>query len=426
LTLTRRHFLKQASLLGAGVVSWAGLSSIRAAGANDKILVAVIGCNGRGLDHIAGFLSVPNVEIACICDVDSRALDKGVSAAGRKQAMRPKGVGDLRQVFEDKRVDAVSIATPDHWHTPAAMMACAAGKHVYVEKPGSHNLHESDLMVASARKYNRLVQMGNQRRSWPWIVETMEWLHGGEIGEIKLARAWYTNHRPAIGQGHVVAAPSWLDWSLWQGPAPEQPFRDNIVHYNWHWFWNWGTGELGNNAVHALDLARWGLRVDQPERVTCGGGRYHYPQEWETPDTTVATFDFGDKAIAWDGQSCDPHGFEGASFGVGFYGAKGFMTLAGNSCRIYDLNDKLLRETAGRGDDILHFANFIAAIREGKSLNSEIAEGQKAARLCHLANLAWRCGHTLQVEPDSAKILGDKKAAALARREYRRGWEPRI
>src|SRR5436309_2709895 len=200
------------------------------------------------------------------------------------------------------------------------LLAFSPGKHVYVEKPGSHNLHESELLVATARKYKRVVQMGNQRRSWPWVIEGIGAVHSGEIGKVFFARAWYTNHRGSIGHGKAVPVPDWLDYSLWQGPAPERPFRDNILHYNWHWFWHWGTGELGNNGVHALDLARWGLQVDYPRRVTCGGNRYHYKDDWETPDTYVAMFDFGDKAIVWEGQSCDPRGFEGAKVGATFYG----------------------------------------------------------------------------------------------------------
>jgi predicted dehydrogenase len=266
--------------------------------------------------------------------------------------------------------------------------------------------------------------MGNQRRSWPWVIEAIEALHTGELGAVRFARGWYTNHRGSIGHGRAMPVPDWLDWSLWQGPAPEEPFRDNIVHYNWHWFWNWGTGELGNNGVHSLDLARWGLEVDAPKRVTCGGNRYHYQDDWQTPDTTIATFDFGDKGIAWDGQSCDPRGFEGASFGVNFYAEKGSMALAGNNCRIYDLNQKLVREIKGNSDDVLHFANFIEGIREGKPLRAEIEEGQKATLLCHLGNIAWRTGHTLNFDPETRKITGDTEATALTTRHYRQGWEP--
>ena len=378
------------------------------------------------MDHIAGYLANPNTEIAYVCDVDKRVVEKGVAAVARKQERKPQGVTDLRRMLEDPHLDAVSIATPDHWHAPAAILACAAGKHVYVEKPGSHNLHESEMLVAAARKHKRVVQMGNQRRSWPWVIEAIEALHAGELGAVRFARGWYTNRRGSIGHGKTVPVPEWLDWSLWQGPAPEEPYRDNIVHYNWHWFWNWGTGELGNNGVHSLDLARWGLGVEVPKRVTCGGSRYHYQDDWQTPDTAIATFDFGDKGIAWEGQSCDPRGFEDASFGVNFYGEKGSLAIAGNNYKIFDLNQKLVREVKGKSDDVLHFANFLDGIREGNPLRAEIEEGQKATLLCHLGNIAWRTGHTVNFDPRTRIIVGNKKAEALSKRTYRHGWEPRV
>jgi predicted dehydrogenase len=422
----RRFFLQRASVVTAGV-ALGRLPSLRGAGSpNDNVRVAIMGCNGRGMDHIAGYLAVPNVEIAYICDVDDRALAKGIAAVAKKQERRPQGAKDIRRVLEDREVDAVSIAVPDHWHAPAAILACAAGKHVYVEKPGSHNLHESELLVAAARRHRRVVQMGNQRRSWPWVIEAISALQGAELGKIFLARAWYTNHRQSIGHGQSVPVPDWLDYSLWQGPAPERPYRDNIHPYNWHWFWHWGTGELGNNGVHSLDLARWGLGVGQPQRVTCGGGRYHYRDDQETPDIYVTTFDFGGQAIVWEGQSCDPHGFEGASFGITFHAEKGAMAIAGNQVKVFDLNGKIVREVTGAADDVTHFANFIGAIRDGRKLNSEIEDGQRSTTLCHLGNIAWRTGHTLNLDPTSGKILGDKAAAALTRRDYRKGWEPKV
>lgn len=430
--LNRRDFLKQSSLLAAGVAALSTAPFLRAqASPNDKVRVGIIGCTNRGMDHIAGYLAVPNVEIAYVCDVDTRAMDKGVAAVAKKQATKPKGVQDLRRMLDDPGVDAVSIATPDHWHAPATIIACAAGKHVYVEKPGSHNFRESQWIVAAARKHKRVVQMGNQRRSWPWVIEAIQALHAGELGKLFFARGWYTNHRPPIGQGKPAPVPAWLDYSLWQGPAPEQPFRDNILHYNWHWFWNWGTGELGNNGVHALDLARWGLQVDLPQRITCGGNRYHYPDQWETPDTMVATFDFGDKGAIWEGQSGAPRGFENASFGVAFFGEKGSMVLGGSQATIYDLNNKVVREI-NRGQtalfqyDAIHFANFVDGIRAGKALNAEIGEGQKSTMLCHLGNIAWRTGHTVNFDPKTQKILSDRKAVAFMQRKYRRGWEPKV
>ncbi len=425
--ISRRRFVKRTVTFTAGIATLGAARTLSAAKSpNEKVIVAIIGCNGRGMDHIAGYLSVPNMEIAYICDVDSRAIDKGIAAVSKKQEKKPQGVKDFRSILEDPNIDAVSIAMPDHWHAPATILACSAGKHVYVEKPGSHDLHESELMVRAAQKYKRVVQMGNQRRSWPWVIEAMAALHGGEIGKVLFARAWYTNHRGSIGRGKPAPVPNWLDYSLWQGPAPERPFQDNVIHYNWHWFWHWGTGELGNNGVHSLDLARWGLQVDYPERVTCGGNRYHFKDDQETPDIYVASFDFGEKGIAWEGQSCDPRGFEGAAFGVNFYGEKGAMVIAGNDCKLYDLNDKLVRQINGNHDDSLHFLNFVEGIRTGQRLNSEIEDGQKSTLLCHLGNIAWRTGHTLTFDPKARKLMGDRAASALTTREYRRGWEPKV
>jgi predicted dehydrogenase len=430
--VNRRDFLKQTSVITAGLATLGSAFSLRAANSpNDKVIVGIIGCNARGMAHITGYLALPNAEIGYICDVDSRAVEKGIAAVAKKQQRKPKGVTDLRRLLEEKDLDAVSIATPDHWHAPATILACAAGKHVYVEKPGSHNLRESELMVAAARKYKRVVQMGNQRRSWPWVIESIEALHAGELGQVHFARGWYTAHRTSIGHGKPAPVPAWLDYSLWQGPAPERPYHDNIIHYNWHWFWNWATGESGNNGVHMLDLARWGLRVELPKRVTCGGNRYFYRDDWETPDTMSATFDYGDKGIAWECQSCAPRGLEGATVGVNFYGEKGCLSMAGTNTTIYDLSNKVVREIKSKRDglfdfDSVHFGNFLDGIREGKPLRSEIEEGQKSTILCHLANIAWRTGHTVNYDPTTRKIIGDSAAKALYARKYRRGWEPKV
>ena len=428
--INRRDFIKRASVLTAGVAALTTAPALRAGLPSAKLRVGIIGCNGRGMNHISSYLALPNVEIAYICDVDTRAIEKGIDAVAKLQTRKPRGDQDLRRVLDDSEVDAVSIATPDHWHAPATILACAAGKHVYVEKPGSHNLHESELIVVAAHKHKRVVQMGNQRRSWPWVIEAMAALHGGEIGKVTFARGWYANHRPSIGRGNIVPVPEWLDYKLWQGPAPEQPFRDNLIHYNWHWFWNWGTGELGNNGVHALDIARWGLGVELPTRISCGGNRYHYPDEWETPDTMIANFDFGDKGIVWEGQSCDPRGFEGSSFGITFHGEQGSLVVANSNATIYDLKQKVVREMVGEknlfGYDLLHFGNFIEGIREGKALNADIAEGQKSTALCHLGNIAWRTGHTINFDTKARKIIGDRQASMLSERKYRHGWSPKI
>lgn len=427
-SISRRDFLKQSSTIAAGLAVAGGATTLRAAkGPNDKVIVAVIGCHNRGMDHISGYAAVPNVEIAYVCDVDSQVLAKGLAAVAKKQTTKAKGVKDLRRILDDPEVDAVSIAMPDHWHTPAAVMACAAGKHVYLEKPGSHNAAECALAVEASRKYKRLVQLGSQRRSWPWVIEAIQALRGGEIGKLFLARCWYTNHRPTIGHAEPSAPPDYLDYQLWQGPAPEHPYQKNAIHYNWHWFWHWGTAELGNNGVHSLDLARWAMGIESaPRRITCAGNRYHFKDDWETPDVTLATFDFGDKCVVWEGQSCDPRGFEGESFGVTFYGERGAMAIAGNNVRVYDINDKLIREVKGKSDNVTHFANFVGAIRNGAPLNADIADGHKSTMLTHLGNIAWRIGRNINFDPAQNKIIGDKEAEVFWARAYRPGWEPRV
>jgi predicted dehydrogenase len=425
--LNRRQFLKQTSATTASLAALGCFNILRAGESpNKKLAIAVMGCNARGMVHIENWLGVPNVEIAYICDVDSRALAKGLEAVAKKQERKPKGEKDIRRVLEDKDVDVISIATPNHWHAPATILACNAGKHVYVEKPGSHNPHESQLMVAAARKNKRLVQMGNQRRSWPWLIEAMGRLHAGEIGTVRYARTWFNTGRGSIGRGKAVPVPKWLDYELWQGPAPERPYLDNVVHYKWHWRWHWGNGEIGNNGIHFLDLARWGLQVDQPRRVTCGGNRYCFQDDQESPDTCTLTVDYGDKGLIWEGHSCYPRGMEGGKTGAIFYGDKGTLVIADYKAKLCDLEEKVLAEFTGPPDVLPHVRNLADAIRDGTPLKSEIEEGQKATMLCHLANIAWRTGHTINFDPQGKKIIGDPDATALWKREYRPGWEPTV
>jgi predicted dehydrogenase len=385
-----------------------------------------MGTNGRGHELARGFVALPGVEIGYVCDVDERAAGKGLAAVKDKQTTPPKVVKDFRMILQDKAVDALVIATPDHWHGPATILACAAGKHVYVEKPASHNPREGELMAAAARQHRRVVQLGTQSRSMPAVVEAIEKLRAGVIGRVLFSRGWYNNTRGSIGRGKLVPAPAWLDYTLWQGPAPERPYRDNVVHYNWHWFWHWGTGELGNNGIHALDLCRWGLGVDYPRRVSAGGGRYHFDDDQETPDTQMVSFDFGDKAISWEGRSCQRHGLEGSMFGAAFYGDQGTLVTDGSGYKLFDPQDKEAGKFAGSGSDALHLQNFLDAIRSGARLNADIEEGRKSTLLCHLGNIAYRTGRTINLDPTTHQIAGDKAAAKLWQRDYRQGWEPRV
>jgi predicted dehydrogenase len=420
----RRQFLVRTG--AAAGLTIAAPAILRAAAPNRKLRVAVMGLNGRGMAHIEGFLAQPDVEIAYVCDVDSRVLPKAVKAVEQRQGHAPRAVSDFREALDDTAVDALAIAAPNHWHAPATILACAAGKHVYVEKPGSHNPREAEWMVAAAAKYSRVVQMGNQRRSWSWVQEAIGRVHAGEIGRVTFARTWYNNARGSIGRGKPTSVPEWLNYELWQGPAPDRPYKDNIVHYNWHWHWHWGNGELGNNGIHALDLARWGLKVDHPKAVASGGGRYQFADDQESPDIYQTTFDFGASGASWESMSHHPYGFEQASFGVTFYGDQGLLIIAGDSYRVLDPNGKERFRFAGKWNDSDHFGNFVRGIRDGEVLNSPIADAQKSTLLCHLGNIAWRTGRTLQLDPANGELRRRADAGDLWEREYRRGWRRQL
>ncbi|MCI0746496.1 MAG: Gfo/Idh/MocA family oxidoreductase, partial [Verrucomicrobia subdivision 3 bacterium] len=402
-----------------------GFPAIQAAESpGDRLFVGVMGL-GRGLDHVNALLQLSNVEIAYLSDIDDQRMEKAARVVSAKQERKPQLARDFRRILEDKSINALFIAAPNHWHAPATILACSAGKHVYVEKPGSHNAREGGLMVEAARKHKRVVQMGNQRRSWPAMIEAIEKLRDGVIGKVLYARTWYNNARGSIGRGKQVPVPAHLDYSLWQGPAPERPYVDNLVHYNWHWRWHWGGGELANNGIHALDLARWGLGVDYPKRVSYNGGRYHFDDDQETPDTGTAVFDFGERGAAWDCSSCHPRREEQLAF-VTFYGEKGSLANKGNGYKIYDPNGKEVGSGSGSGGDRGHIQNFLDCIRNGQKPNSDIAEGQKSTLLCHLGNIAYRTGRTLSIDQQNGHIIGDKEAEKLWGREYRPGWEPKL
>jgi predicted dehydrogenase len=431
---SRREFLKHASTATAVATAANFLktpvygqnrapSTGRVLGANDRLVVAVIGLQ-RGKAHVNGHLTVKNVEIGYVCDVDSsRVAAAQKMVESKKQAHAANGVGDFRRILEDKNVDAISIAAPNYWQSIMTIMGCQAGKHVYVEKPGSHTPAEAEAMVAAARQYGRQVQMGNQRRSYPVVIEGIQRVRDGSIGNVRYARCWYKSARGSIGRGKSAPVPATLDWKLWQGPCPERPYKDNLVHYNWHWHWFYGGGELANNGIHSLDLARWGLGVDYPKRVTFLGGRYHFSDDQETPDTGCAVFDFGTSGASWDHSSCNPRRAE-QNPSVAFYGDKGSLLLSGgNEYTLFDMDGKQVeKENGPRGNDLPHFQNFADAIREGKPLNSPISEGQKSTMLCHLGNIAFRTGHVLEVDPKTGRILQDPTAMALWNREYRSGW----
>ena len=418
----RRKFIKGSA--AAGALSLAP-GSIRAANkASNFIRVGVIGLS-RGVAHVRRFAETSGVEVAYVCDVDEKRISRGTKAL---KAGKAKGVTDFRRILEDDEVDVLSIAAPNFWHSPAAILAMEAGKHVYVEKPGSHNMAEADMIVAASRKYDRRVQMGNQRRSYPNVREAMQRLHEGVIGKVLSARTWYKNRRGSIGKGKPAQPPEGLNYELWEGPTPHKPYVDNLVHYNWHWRWHWGGGEMANNGIHSLDVARWGLGVDLPERVTYNGGRYYHDDDQETPDTGEATFHFGDCMASWSGSSCDPRRDEDLPF-CKFYGEKGsLVTNGGNDYRILDRDGKELEKKSGPGGEPAHFKNFVDAIRDKSvKLNSEIGDAQKSTKLCHLANIAYRTGGSLRCDPETGgKLIDNPAGEKLWGREYRKGWKPKV
>ncbi|MEZ6045641.1 MAG: Gfo/Idh/MocA family oxidoreductase [Planctomycetaceae bacterium] len=425
-SLQRRQFLGQTAL---GAVSLAALNSAVAKGEDEtprKVVVGVMGLS-RGRSLATQFAQRPEVEVRYTCDTDSTRAETGASAVEGTGAPRPKAIGDFHEILNDPEVDALICAAPNHWHAPATILACAAAKHVYVEKPCSHNPYEGEMMVQAARKHNRAVQMGAQRRSSGSVRKAIDLLHSGAIGRVYAAAAAHTSDRVSIGTCEPAEVPETLDYELWQGPAPRTPYMSNRVPYKWHWFWHWGNGELGNNGVHSLDLCRFGLNVDYPIKVTSTGGRYAYQDDQQTADTHTVGFEFPDrKMITWEGRSCNRHNAPFASF----FGEKGTIVIDGDGGFIqYDEKDKeVLVESKGSRGDTEHIDNFLAAIRNNDpmSLYGEIEGGHKSTLLCHLGNIAHRTGRTLNCNPENGHIIGDEAAMKYWKREYEPGWEPQV
>lgn len=444
---TRRSFIKKA-VAGTAMLSFGGVlpgfsakSYANIAGANDRILIGCIGVNSRGAALARNFAKQKNCIVKHICDVDSRALNKCIAEVTNISDTTPKEYKDLRLMLEKKDLDAVVIATPDHWHAPAALLAMKAGKHVYLEKPCSHSPEEGEILIQAAQKYNKVVQMGNQRRSWPNVVEAINEIKAGTIGKVYFGKSWYTNNRAPIGRGKEVPVPDWLDWDLWQGPAPRTTYKDNIVHYNWHWFWRWGTGEALNNGTHMIDLLRWGMEVDYPTSVQSTGGRYYYQDDWETPDTQVISLNFGDKkSMIWEGHCCNAFKIEDNSVGALFYGEKANLLIeGGNYYKIMDHKNQIIREVESKIQtdprnrmdpaqqlDAIHIQNFFNAIKKGEMLNAGIESGHISTLLVQLGNIAQRSGEKLETDPANGHIRNKQIADKYWRRTYQEGWEVKL
>ena len=435
---TRRDFLKSSAIAAVGASTFTAASYSRILGANDRVNFAIIGVRGRGREHANSIVACKNTSITHICDVDERFIETGSELVKELTGKKPKAFRDIRKLLESKKIDAITIATPEHWHAHMTVMGLEAGKHVYVEKPPCHNPAEADLIVAAQEKYGLQVQMGNQQRSSYHTIEAMKRIHDGEIGDVYMGKAWYSNNRGSIGVGKEVPVPDYLDWELWQGPAPRRVYKDNYHPYNWHWFWHYGTGETLNNGTHEVDLCVWALKAGYPKKVTASGGRYHFADDWQFYDTLVTSYEYDDKMITWEGRSCNNMQFFNRGRGATIHGTKGTLLIDRNGYEIYDNDmkktfvyekkEKDVTTGLGGGGPMTdeHFQNFINAIQGKDNLHSPIKEGVVAVKMLLLSNIAWKYGRVLNLDQKTGKILDDPEAMSLWQRDYEPGWELKL
>jgi predicted dehydrogenase len=435
--ITRRKFLDgvAAGIAGAAVASTAK-SYAQILGANQRVNFATMGLNGRGRAHLSALnANKATARMAYCCDVDAKVLASFSAEATKTLGYAPVAEGDFRKALESKDVDAISIATPDHWHAPMAVLGLKAGKHVYVEKPSSYDPREGELLVAAQQKYGKLVQVGDQQRSSPLSIKLIQQIHDGLIGRAYFAKAWYENNRKSMGIGNVAPVPEWLNWELWQGPAPRSEYKDNIHPYNWHWLFRYGTGESLNNGTHEVDVCRWALQAEFPDRVTSSAGRYAFKDDWQFYDTMVTSFEYSDKLISWEGKCCNGMKYYGRGRGSLIQGTKGSVVLDRTSYEIYDLDGNKTSEftesKAASTNDLIgqdsmtdaHFANFIAGIQTGEKLHSPIQIANVSVTMLQLSNIAWRVNRELKLDSANGHIVGDAEAMKLWGRSYEKGWE---
>lgn len=428
--VNRRDFLTTSASIGAlSAVSYARAADTP----NAKVVLAVIGIGsavpgsvgGRGRQLIRSLTAFKDVEIAQVCDVDENFFPFAQKLLSERKRREARTETDLRRVLQDKAIDAVIVATPDHWHALATIWACQAGKHVYVEKPASHNLIEGRRMVAAARKYNRVVQLGTQSRSSEGLARAVELVRSGKLGKIPFARTWIAGPRPNIGHEKDASIPAGVDYDLWLGPAPKRAFNSNRFHYRWHWMWDYGTGELGNNGIHALDRIRWLLNLEAPVRVTAGGGKLFYDDDQETPDTLTAVYDFPNCCVVWEHRVWSK---EKPRDGLVLYGEKGTLVLdKKGGWHVENGIDASDKGDAERGGDdwTPHLRNWIDCIKDSSGSNvrrpnADIEEGHKSTRLCHLGNIAFRTGRALRFDDKTETCVGDAEANRFLGRTYRK------
>lgn len=424
----RRSFLKQA---GTSAVVASAAGALHAASVSDRLRIGVIGPGGMGMNHVRNLARRDDVQIAAVCDVDSNRLGTAAAHVASETRRRPTATGDMRKILDDPSVDAVLIATPDHWHAPAAILALDAGKHVYVEKPCCHNVREGRLMIDAVQRSGKVLQVGTQSRSTECVADGIQRVLNGEIGEVLVAKAWNSQRRGSIGHSEPTEPPEHLDFDSWTGPAPQVPYRKNLLPAVWRWWYNFGCGDIGNDGVHDIDVALWGLGVTtHPDRIACFGDKYFFDDDQQFPDTQYAQFEYSPqrdsgqrKQLIFEQRIWTRYTQDGYENGAAFYGTKG-MLIMGHTVgwRQYGERNKLIAERTGRADLIAHHNNFFDSIRGTAKPNASIDVGHRAAAIVHLANIAARTGRVLNFDPGKEEILNDPESNRLLSRDYRDHW----
>jgi predicted dehydrogenase len=414
--ITRRQFVK-GSVAAMATITIAGTkSSGRVLGANEAIRIGVAGLNGRGAAHVGAYAGMPGVQITYLIDPDTRTYQRRLTQIGNGNAQQPRTVQDVRRALEDRNLDAISIATPNHWHALMTVWGAQHGKHVYVEKPASHNVKEGRIALEMARKHNVIVQHGTQSRSEPAWANTMEVIRSGKFGRLLVSRALCYKLRNSIGTRPTGQPPKEVDFNLWLGPAQNTSFHANLVHYNWHWFWAFGNGDIGNQGVHQMDIARWAIaNATLPRSVVSVGGRFGYTDQGETPNTQISVMDFGQTQLIFEVRGLPSPGFRGQTVGNIFHLEEGviaghrFYPRGGDKGEALPAPAQPARRGPGGNN---HFANFIAAIRSRRvqDLNADILEGHYSSALCHLANISYRLGENVSFNPRT-RAFGENREA---------------
>ena len=421
---SRRSFLRQSAAAGVGL-TFASSTSSRAASANDKISVACIGVRGRGNSVMRSFIAESDCEVTHICDVRKSVRDQRGAEVKEQTGKMPQLVNDYRDLLQDESIDAIMVATPDHWHALLTIEGCLAGKDVYVEKPASHNILEGKTAVAAARQKDCMVQMGTQIRSAPFLAEAVEYARSGAMGKIIFGRAWETARNGAVHLPADSEPPSDIDYHIWQGPAPERPYNASIVGSAWRWLFDYGTGDLGNDGVHRIDYCRAVMGLDDmPETISCTGGMFFFEDDQQFPDTMIVNYRYPEAVLQYEMRLWSRPQLDGFGEGANIYGEDGWMQVTNRSWQAFDADGKLVKEGSSDIGQQAHIRNFLDAVRsrDRDSLNQEIYSGHVSTTMCHAGNIAWRTGKTLHFDA-TTETFDDPDANKLVGREHREGFE---